>query len=621
MAAEKERRKPVRKAGQTAVWIILLLLILGLGGFGVTNFSGSVQSVGSVGDKDIPVDMYARALQQEMRTIEAQTGQAMSFDQAQQMGLVDATLSQIITNRAFDNETDRLGLSVGDETLARQVQDIQAFQGMDGEFDRDAYQFALERAGLTEARFETQLREETARSVLQGAVASGDAVPESYGQTLLNYIGERRTLTWAQLDERALAATIPEPSEEDLKAFYDANIDRYMIPERKTITYALLSPEMLADGIEIAPEAIQDAYDDREAEFEQPERRLVERLVYPDAETAEAARAQLDAGEADFDALVADRGLELSDIDMGDVTRGQLGAAGEPVFAAASGDVVGPVDTDLGPALFRINGVFAAQQTDFEDASEMIRQELAAGQARRAVDGRMEPAADLLAGGATLEELAEETGMEIGTIDWYPGLQEGIAAHDGFDEAAEALTEGDYPDLMQLGDGSIYAMRMEGTIPAEAAPLDEVRPRVRSSWETEQTMALLTKKAEGLRDRLAESASFESLGLETKTEEALGRQANVLGTGEDFMSRVFGMKEGEIIVTSGFGSVQIVRLDEILPPDADDPATAQLSQGIAQSLSQSIGQDLYRAFANDIRARAGVRLDQSAINAVNANFR
>ena len=40
----------------------MALLILGLGGFGVTNLSGTIRSVGSVGDKDISVDSYAQAL-------------------------------------------------------------------------------------------------------------------------------------------------------------------------------------------------------------------------------------------------------------------------------------------------------------------------------------------------------------------------------------------------------------------------------------------------------------------------------------------------------------------------------------------------------------------------------
>ena len=67
---------------KTAVWGLMGLLILGLGGFGAVNLSGNVRSVGTVGDKSIPIDQYARELSQEIRAIEAQTRQSLPFAQA-----------------------------------------------------------------------------------------------------------------------------------------------------------------------------------------------------------------------------------------------------------------------------------------------------------------------------------------------------------------------------------------------------------------------------------------------------------------------------------------------------------------------------------------------------------
>ena len=84
--------------------------------------------------------------------------------------------------------------------------------------------------------------------------------------TLLDYLGERRRITWARLDESNLDAPIPDPSEEALKAFYDENIDRYMIPERKRITYALLTPDMLLDTMEVDQALLDQTYEDRRDE-------------------------------------------------------------------------------------------------------------------------------------------------------------------------------------------------------------------------------------------------------------------------------------------------------------------------------------------------------------------
>ncbi len=50
----------------TIVWILMGLLLLGLTGFGVTNFSGGTSDIGSVGDTKITVNDYARALRAEL---------------------------------------------------------------------------------------------------------------------------------------------------------------------------------------------------------------------------------------------------------------------------------------------------------------------------------------------------------------------------------------------------------------------------------------------------------------------------------------------------------------------------------------------------------------------------
>lgn len=608
------------KTGKTAVWILMGLLILGLGGFGATSFTGNVQKVGAVGDRDISVNEYGRALQNEMRAFEAQTGQPMSFEQAQAFGLDQRVLSQLVTAAAIDNEADRIGLLVGDETLARQVQNIPAFQGVDGKFDRDSYKFAIERVGMSEAEFERSLRRETARTLLQGAVVSGRALPDPYVDIVLTYFAERRRVSWARVEATQLEADDYTPSEDDLMTLYNEQIEDFSLPERKRITYAWLTPEMILDQVEIDDTLLQQEYEARAAQYNVPERRLVERLIYADEGRAEMAAEQLANGEADFAALVAERGLDLADIDMGDVTRTDLDDAADAVFAAQSGDVVGPVPTPLGPAFFRVNGILAAEETTFEEALPDLRQELAFDRARRRVSNSGEPAEDLLAGGATLEDLAAETDMVLGQVDWAEGQSEGIAAYEGFDAAAAALTAEDYPEIMQLDDGSIYAMRLDDVLPSEPMPFAAVRDRVLAIWETRRSMERLRARAEQLTTQLGEAADFGSLGLEVQTEEALTRQSSVLGAPDAFVDQAFQMEPGEVALVDGFGAVLIVRLDEVLPPNLENSDIAAMRDTLERQLQSSATQDLYRLFAEDARSRAGVEIDQQAINAVHVNF-
>ncbi|WP_201722326.1 SurA N-terminal domain-containing protein, partial [Sulfitobacter sp. HI0040] len=246
---------------KTAVWILMGLLILGLGGFGAVNLSGNIRTIGTVGEKSIPVDLYARQLQQEIRAIESQTGEALGFQRAQEIGLDRAVLQRIVRQRALDNEAEQLGLSIGDETLREQILQIQAFQGLDGKFDREGYRFALQQSGLNETEFENSLREESARTLLQAAIVGGVEMPRVYARTLVDYVGEQRSFTWTLLDADDLAEPLPQPSDEELRAYYEENQDAFMLPVTKQITYALLSPDALLEEVEVPEEELRAEYE------------------------------------------------------------------------------------------------------------------------------------------------------------------------------------------------------------------------------------------------------------------------------------------------------------------------------------------------------------------------
>ncbi|MEM9550255.1 MAG: peptidyl-prolyl cis-trans isomerase [Pseudomonadota bacterium] len=604
---------------KTFVWILMGLLFVGLAGFGATNLSGTIRTVGSVGDQSISVDAYFRELQQEIRAVEAQTRQRLPMAQAQALGLDQTALARLVTRAALDQETADLGISIGDENLQAEILQIPAFQGLNGSFDRESYRFALNQAGMSESEFEDDLRRETARTLVQGAVLSGVEMPAAATDAVVDFIAARRSFTWAALTAEDLETPLPTPSSGDLRGFYEDNLADYTLPETKVITYALLSPEMIIDTVEVDADALRALYDERSAEFNQPERRLVERLVYTSEDAAAAAVALVESGETTFDALVEDRGLALADVDLGDVTRDALGAAADAIFAAEINDVVGPLPSSLGPALFRINGSLAAQITSFDEAEPELRDELASDRARRVIEAQSQDVDDLLAGGATIEELTSETDMELGQIDWTEASFEGVAAYDGFRTAAIEAQTDDFPEVAFLEDGSIFALRVNEVLAPRAQPFEDARPRVAEDWRISAQQAELEGKANRILSTLATDGDFQAAELVERTEAGLTRSAFIEGTPPTFMTEVFEMKPGDLRVISGGGAVIIVRLDETLPP-ADTSDTEALRTALAQQLNQALAQDLFDAYARDAQLRARPQIDQRALNAVHVNF-
>ncbi|WP_323768663.1 peptidylprolyl isomerase [Antarctobacter sp.] len=605
--------------GKYFVWGLLGLLLLGLGGFGATNFSGTVRSIGKVGEAEISTSDYFRALQAEMRNFQERTGQALSFQQAQSLGLTQQVLSQLVVTAALENEASVLGISVGDERLAGDLRKIRAFQGVDGSFNRDAYRLTLDSAGLNERSFEEKLRDESASTLLQGAVLAGVRLPDTYVDTLISYTGERRAFTWAEVSETELEV-LPAPTEEELRAHYEDNIALFTRPETKRLTYVWLTPEMIVDSVEVDEDSLRAAYDERKEEFDLPERRLVERLVFNDQAAAEAALARVDAGEAAFEDLVIERGLELADTDLGDVTQGDLGKAAEVVFGADVGQVVGPAPTTLGPALFRVNAVLPAQLTSFEDAVPALRGELALDRARRVIDTQIQSFDDEMAAGVTLDELAASTDLDLGTLGWTGENDEDIAGYPAFRDAAEAVEISDYPAITQLGDGGVFALRLDEVLDPTPFPYEEVELRVQADWRRAQKVDALFARAESLAAELGEGVTFEGAGLAAQTEEGLTRTAYGADLPRPVLDAVFDMKPNEVRALRAGDLAVVVRMDDVLDVDKDSEQAKQLAQLFRDQAAQDVAQDLFRALSTDIQTRAGVDLDQPAINAVHANF-
>ncbi len=610
------------KPSRFFVWIIFGLMAVGMIGFGTTNFGNTGGSIGTVGNTQIDADQYFRELDATLRSFQAATGQPMPIAQAEAFGLTNQALERVISSTALANETQRVGISLSDERLRAQLMQMREFQGVSGAFDPESYEFVLRRSGLTPTGFESSLRNDLARGLLQAAIAGGAQVSPTFTNTLFNHARETRNFNWARLDLNALEVAPGTPTQEDLRAFYEAHPADYTLPQIKHLTYTWLRPQSLLDQVDVSEAELRAYYASRSAEFNLPERRLVERLVFGTTAEAQAAADALAAGEVDFPTLVSQRGLNLSDVDLGDVTEGQLGAAAEAVFALTSPGIVGPEPSSLGPALFRMNAILAAQHTPFEAVESQLRTSLAGDRARLLVQDQVADLDDMLAGGSSLEDLADSSeGMELMRRAWQLDDDVGIAAYAEFREAAAAAQEGDFPELILLNDGGVFALRLDNIDPPRLQDIDEVRPAVTDAWHQAESLELLAKQAQEMLSLLqAGGESLASLGLTEVVEEGLTRSAVVMGTPLEMISAIFSMNQGDWAVLGDEAGVVLVKLASIHAADHTSEDAQAAKAAFAAQVSQEIGLDLEGAFSRALQNQARITLNQAMISAVHRQF-
>ena len=595
------------------VWILLGFLFVGLVGFGTGNLSGNVKTIGKIGETDITVNQYVRALQTELRNTSQQFGQQLTLQQLQAFGVQQRVLARWVTDKLLENEAYKLSLSVDDKTVRDKIVSLNAFKGPDGNFNQDAYNYTLENAGYTSAEFEEEIRAETARNILSQSILSGNMINKLQAEILASFLLEERSFNIQILKPENFSFTVKDPSNEQLKSFLETNIDDYTVPESKAITYAVLQPEMLIDIVESDDSILEKIYDEKKQEYNKPEQRTVERLSFSNMDEANSVMAEMTKSLTDFDKLLLDRNLSDEDVLYGTFTEEQLLEGKKQVFAGNVGEVVGPVETDLGPVIFRIREIIPAKTTSFEEVKPELDKEYKLSEAIKLIDERIEDSQNLLAAGGTLEELNKEIGFSVENILFNSELNIPILENKIFFDTAQTAKVNDFPEIKELSNGGLFALRVDQTVDARQKDIDEVRTELTTAWQKQELQNKLDEVAEDMLIKHQYKGKILNFNKIT-------RDKVLPELPENIVEEAFNLSTGEGTVISGDEESFILRLKNVSNADLSSDTAKLLVSQLKNQISNSLSADLFESFANMARVNSKLDLNEQAVNAVHSSF-
>ena len=595
------------------VWILLGFLFVGLIGFGTGNLSGNIKTIGKIGETDITVNQYVRALQTELRNTSQQFGQQLTLQQLQAFGIQQRVLARLVTDKLLENEAYKLSLSVDDKTVRDKIVSLNAFKGPDGSFNQDAYNFTLENAGYTSAEFEEEIRAETARNILSQSILSGNIINKLQAEILASFLLEERSFNIQILNPENVSFTVEDPSDEQLESFLEINVDDYSVPESKAITYAVLQPEMLIDIVESDDSILEKIYDEKKQDYNRPEKRTVERLSFLNMDEANSVMAEVTKSLTDFDKLLSDRNLSDEDVLYGTFTEEQLLEGGKQVFAGNVGEVVGPVETDLGPVIFRIREIIPAKSISFEEAKPELDKEYKLSEAIKLIDERIEDSQNLLAAGGTLEELTKEIGFSLENILFNSEANVPILENKIFLDTAQTAKVNDFPEIKELPNGGLFALRVDQTVDARQKGIDEVRTELTNAWQKQELQNKLDEIAKDMLSKHQYRGEILNFNKVTRDE-------NLPDLPTDIIAEAFNLSIGEGTVISGNEESFILRLKNISNADLSSDTAKLLISQLKNQINNSISADIFESFANMARVNSKLDLNEQALNAVHSSF-
>ena len=216
--------------------VVIGVLVLAFALWGVADIfrGGGDTVVASVGGTDISAADYEQQLRNQIRALSQQSQNAITMEQAKAIGLDRNVLDQTISRTALDVEANRLGLTVSQSAVVKQIQANPNFRGADGAFDPNLMARALSDNSLSEQGFVALTGKDITREQLLDAVADGVAAPPGLTRILYNYTNEKRTVEYLAVTPQD-AGQVPQPTDADLVAYHKAHAQQFSSPEYRTI--------------------------------------------------------------------------------------------------------------------------------------------------------------------------------------------------------------------------------------------------------------------------------------------------------------------------------------------------------------------------------------------------
>ena len=544
-------------------------------------------------------------------------------------------LEQLIQQRVIDNYLDEAGYQISDEQVTAMIQRAPEFQ-VDGKFDIETYRTMLSQVGYEPARFEAAQRQSLRRDQLQRAIRGSALVTPSSYRRYLNLVAEQRVVTKSTIDPATVEGEI-EITDEMIAAYYDDNPTLYQVPESADVEYVEIARSDVAKSVSVSEQDLQDYYDlnaDRYLQDEQRQARHILILFGDDEDAAEATASELfaraQAGES-FEELARDNsqdgGTAAGGGDLGVLTRTQLpGELGGAIFAMDEGEIVGPIKTEFGFHVVRLDRILERGPLPLDQVRGELTTELQDQRADSLFRELERKLSDALFDATDIRALAEAVGVDVKTAAGF--TREGgepIGTSQAAIEAIfdESVLKGGLLSVVVEIDASRSAVfSVSNHVEATRQPLEEVGDVVAEMLKTEQAQRLMDTKATEMLaaleagQSLAEAAA--AVGAGAPEPKVMTRNAE--DTDQSLAVAVFtAMKPAQGKPTIGStrnqsGGVTVFSLDAVIPGRPESIPLADRDAGRLELADQS-GIGDFVAFVQALRANADVSINQDVLAA------
>ena len=307
------------------------------------------------------------------------------------------------------------------------------------------------------------------------------------------------------------------------------------------------------------------------------------------------------------------------------------------MFGAASGAVVGPVQSDFGWVVVKVNGVKAQSGKTLAQARGEIAAKLTADKRKLALEDLVDKVQTAIDDGSNFAEAAAAAKLSPTTTPLVMAngasrtnasvrLPQNLAnvLKAGFEIAAN-----DPPEIVELPEGQGYMLVAPGEIvPAAAAPLATIRDQVARAWIGEQALARAKAAAQSIADKVNKgmpmAEAVNQAGVPLPGPRPISARRMQIATAEGkippAMQMLFSLAQGKarMVADEQGRGYYVVKAEKVTP------GNALLQPGLINEMQRELrdgqSQEYARQFVAAVKKDMGLERNEKAIAALKARL-
>ncbi len=619
----------LRSAAQS--WIAKLLLgvlVVSFGIWGVADVfrSGTTSNAAlTSGSSEVTASDYRFAYEQQMMRLSQQFRQRLTRDQAKALGVDNQVLAQLAAGVVLDEAARNMQIGLSKDAIARLTAQDPAFHDASGNFNRAQFEAVLRQSDIRPEDYLENRAKVARRQQIVEAATDGMKMPDTMLKAMALYQGESRDVDYITVPAEK-ADAIPAPSDDAMKAYFEAHKTEYRAPEYRKITYVKLEPSDIADPAAVTQDEIKDYYEKNKASYSTPEKRTIEQLSFPDEAAAEAVAKKIAAGTGFLD-IAKEQGKSEDDVTLGTFEKS---AIPDPVIAQAAfalkENVASPVvKGSFGPVILRVTKIDPAHIKPLADVEKDIRAAVATGIATNAIPGIHDSYEQQRSDGASMTDAAKKLNLKVVTVDAVDaqgndpsGKPINLPNGKALLAAAFQSDQGLDNDALTMGNAGYLWYQVDGITPAHDRTLDQVKDKVIAAWKGEEAVKLLDQKMAALKKELDGGKTLDAIAAEThldkQTKRGVTRATNDADIGTAAAAQIFRGPQGLTgIAAAPSDEGQILfKVTAVTEPASAGPDAIPEQQ--QKYLATALSDDVLQQLVAELQTQYPVRINKSVIN-------